>query len=141
MKMSTLGKTMSDAEQRKQWLDDYVRERMTPLEFAQRIQRTRALVYGILAGKYWTDIPRPPEFHYPWTDEEYKECGKVRPQIAEYTWKLECLQDYVKDRMTPKQFSEHVGLSLGRVYMVLKGKIWTDIPRPVGFQYPWSPEV
>ena len=52
-------------------------------------------------------------------------------------WKLECLIDYVRDRMTPYQFAEHIGMQLPHVYAVLAGQRWKHIPRPEGFEYPW----
>jgi hypothetical protein len=52
-------------------------------------------------------------------------------------WREECLEDYVRDRMSPQEFAEHVGCSCKNAYAILGGKIWTDTPRPEGFSYPW----
>ena len=52
-------------------------------------------------------------------------------------WREECLVDYVRDRMTPTEFAEYVGISRDNAYGVLSGKIWKDIDRPDGFMYPW----
>jgi hypothetical protein len=53
------------------------------------------------------------------------------------TWGRECLEDYVRERMSPKQFAEHIGVGLGHVYEILLGRTWRHIPRPEGFVYPW----
>jgi len=55
----------------------------------------------------------------------------------EYHWKEECLADYVRERMTPMQFAEHVGVSRSGAYAILSGSKWSNIPRPAAFQYPW----
>ena len=59
----------------------------------------------------------------------------MRPTDA--TWGRECLEDYVRERMSPKQFAEHVGVGLAHVYEILLGRAWRHIPRPEGFAYPW----
>jgi transposase len=53
------------------------------------------------------------------------------------SWKLECLEDYVKEHMSPKQFAAHVGISLNYAYEILQGNRWVQIPRPEDFEYPW----
>lgn len=57
-----------------------------------------------------------------------------RPQDA---WKLECLEDYVREHMTPKAFAEHTGYGVTNCYLILMGQAWKHIPRPEGFMYPW----
>jgi predicted DNA-binding protein YlxM (UPF0122 family) len=52
-------------------------------------------------------------------------------------WRAECLEDYVRDRMTAGEFAEHVGCSRDAAYGILSGKNWKTIPRPDGFMYPW----
>jgi hypothetical protein len=119
---------MTDHEQKKQWLEDYVRERMSPMQFAEHTGRTRAAAYGILSGRAWKDVPRPEGFLYPWGD----------PVIdPEAEWKVECLRDYVRDRMLPETFAAHVGCTVWHAYVILSGKAWPSIPRPDGFVYPW----
>ena len=119
---------MTDHEQKKQWLEDYVRQRMTPLQFAEHTGRTRAAAYGILSGRAWKDVPRPEGFLYPWGD----------PVIdPEAEWKAECLRDYVRERMLPETFAAHVGCTVWHAYLILGGKAWPSITRPEGFTYPW----
>jgi hypothetical protein len=117
-----------DKDQKKLWLEDYVRVRMTPKEFGLHIGICRSAVYAILRGRTWKDIPRPAGFEYPWP-------GK--PKDLERDWKEECLRDYVDQKMTPVEFAEHVGCTLWHSYLILGGKAWTHVPRPQGFQYPW----
>ena len=52
-------------------------------------------------------------------------------------WRAECLQDYVGNRMTPKDFAEHIGVSLTTAHRILSGRGWQDVPRPDGFEHPW----
>lgn len=51
--------------------------------------------------------------------------------------RVAALRDYVVERMTPRQFAEHVGIGYSGAVAVLAGKIWRDTPRPEGFRYPW----
>jgi hypothetical protein len=119
---------MTDREQKQRWLEDYVRERMSPMQFAAHTGRARAAAYGILAGRSWRGVPRPEGFRHPWND----------PVIdPEASWKSECLLDYVRERMLPETFAEHVGCTLWHAYLILGGKAWPAIPRPEGFAYPW----
>jgi hypothetical protein len=53
------------------------------------------------------------------------------------SWKAECLEDYVRERMTPRQFADYVGISITGAYEILQGNRWIQIPRPEGFEYPW----
>jgi hypothetical protein len=52
-------------------------------------------------------------------------------------WQFDCLVDYVNQRMTVQQFAAHVGVSRPIAYKILTGRVWTLIPRPEGFAYPW----
>ena len=53
-------------------------------------------------------------------------------------WQEEALRDYVNERMSPKQFAEHIGAQVDTVYEILAGKTWVRAKRPEGFQYPWT---
>ena len=66
-----------------------------------------------------------------------KEKATRKRVIATNEWKRECLEDYVRERMTPHEFAEHIGVSKNRVYYILSGKEWKTVERPEGFQYPW----
>jgi hypothetical protein len=57
--------------------------------------------------------------------------------MSDEAWRTECLEDYVRERMSPQQFAEHCGLRLNNVYAILWGKSWKNTPRPDGFLYPW----
>jgi len=57
--------------------------------------------------------------------------------LEDDNWKRECLEDYVREHMTPHEFAAHVGLPRPHAYAVLNGKRWRQVPRPEGFQYPW----
>ena len=52
-------------------------------------------------------------------------------------WKRECLEDYVRERMSPQTFAEHCGFSLSNAHYVLNGRGWRRTKRPEGFEYPW----
>ena len=56
---------------------------------------------------------------------------------TEEEWRAECLVDYVRDRMTPRIFAEHIGTSRSVAYKILLGDYWKATPRPEGFLYPW----
>jgi len=64
-------------------------------------------------------------------------ADKQAQKLADEAWKRECLEDYVRERMTPHQFGEHIGMSNSRVYSILLGKAWRSVPRPEGFVHPW----
>lgn len=52
-------------------------------------------------------------------------------------WRRECFEDYVRERMTPAQFAEHIGLTVDSAYWILSGEGWKNTERPEGFVYPW----
>jgi plasmid maintenance system antidote protein VapI len=105
-------------------------KKMTPQQFADYVGVTRALVYAIFAGREWKTIPRPKGFTYPFPYQPVQ-------NRSDDAWKAECLEDYVRDHMTPQEFAEHCGFKLSNAYLVLQGKAWTNLPRPEGFAYPW----
>jgi hypothetical protein len=51
-------------------------------------------------------------------------------------WREDALRDYVRERMTPEQFAEHIGIKRNAVYEILNGG-WKRAKRPEGFMYPW----
>ena len=53
-------------------------------------------------------------------------------------WRSECLRDYVNERMSPKDFADHIGVTVTQAYRILCGRAWKDIPRPEGFEHPWT---
>ena len=59
------------------------------------------------------------------------------PKIVDADWVRECLEDYVRERMSPYDLAEHMGLSTDAAYNILWGKTWKNIERPEGFMYPW----
>lgn len=56
---------------------------------------------------------------------------------TDYAFRVECLQDYVDQRMSAKEFAEHTGVDINSVYRILCGEQWLNTPRPEGFIYPW----
>ena len=78
-------------------------------------------------------------FHgYHYKDFERPKNGDPMPYVKiDDAWKRECLEDYVRERMTPHEFAEHVGMRKAHVYGILNGKAWRTTERPPGFQYPW----
>ena len=56
---------------------------------------------------------------------------------ADRDFRIECLQDYVDQRMSAKEFAEHVGMNVNNAYRILAGEQWINTPRPDGFAYPW----
>ena len=60
----------SDDAWKAECLVDYVRERMTPQEFAEHCGFRLSNAYLILQGKAWTNLPRPEGFAYPWPERE-----------------------------------------------------------------------
>ena len=108
-------------------LRDYVRERMTPEQFAEHIGIKRNAVYEILNGG-WKRAKRPEGFMYPWP-EHAPEAQRQR--------KHQALVEYIAERMTPAQFAARNGLNQETAYTILNGKAWFDVERPEGFVYPW----
>lgn len=53
------------------------------------------------------------------------------------SWKQECMEDYVRERMSPKEFAEHCGFTTANAHLILIGKSWKTTKRPEGFEYPW----
>ena len=105
-------------------------KKMTPQQFADHVGVTRAQVYAIFAGRAWKTVPRPKGFTYPFPYQPVQ-------NRSDDAWKAECLEDYVRDRMTPQEFAEHCGFRLCHAYLVLQGNAWGNLPRPEGFAYPW----
>ena len=130
------------AAEKRQKLEDYVRERMSPQEFARHLDVSTATAYSILNGKTWTTIERPPGFLHPWPDAKRNVYRRPIQMDGEQdrAWRASCFDDYVAERMSPKTFAEHVGIGMSHAYEVLAGKAWRDVPRPEGFEYPW-PEM
>ncbi len=122
--------TKHDVEWRTQALQDCWQQQMTPLEFANYVGVTRAQVYAIFAGREWKSIPRPDGFVYP-----FPASDKRREQ--ELLWQEDCLKDYVREKMTALQFSQHIGTNLAVAKRILRGDAWKAAPRPDGFLYPW----
>lgn len=122
--------TKYDVTWRTQALEDCWNQQMTPLEFAKYVGITRAQVYAIFAGREWKSIPRPEGFVYPFPANEKK-------KLQEALWQEECLNDYVREKMSPEQFAEHVGANLCLATRILRGQSWKSILRPPGFCYPW----
>lgn len=56
---------------------------------------------------------------------------------ADPVFKAEVLRDYVEQRMTAREFSEHTGIDINSCYRILSGETWIKTPRPEGFMYPW----
>jgi len=122
--------TKYDAEWRRQALEECWKQQMTPLEFAQYVGITRAQVYAIFAGREWKSIPRPEGFVYPFPAKAIRKEEETR-------WRTECLSDYVREKMSTKQFAAHLGVTVNNALYVLRGEGWRDIPRPEGFRHPW----
>ena len=122
--------TKYDVEWRTKALEECWQQQMTPLEFAHYVGVTRAQVYAIFAGREWKSIPRPEGFVYPFPTSAKK-------KNEELLWQADCLKDYVRDRMSALQFSQHIGTQLGVAKRILRGKGWKSTPRPEGFCYPW----
>jgi plasmid maintenance system antidote protein VapI len=118
-----------DIEWRTQALQECWDQKMTPKQFAEYLGVTRAQVYAIFAGRTWKRIPRPQGFVYPFP---------ANPQEKEMLWREDCLQDYVRERMTPKQFAQHIGITVICARRILNGERWQSVVRPEGFKYPWT---
>ena len=61
----------ADLEWRRTCLEIYVRERMSPQQFAALIGRDISNAYFILNGLGWKQVDRPEGFQYPWPEREY----------------------------------------------------------------------
>ena len=59
------------------------------------------------------------------------------PKYLDHDFVRSCLEDYVKERMSPYELAEHMGVSTDSAYELLWGRTWKKVPRPEGFQYPW----
>jgi hypothetical protein len=57
--------------------------------------------------------------------------------MTEAEWRADALMDYVRERMSPKQFAEHIGAPYSSAIHILSGNRWKATPRPAGFVYPW----
>jgi hypothetical protein len=116
------------------WRTDALREcweqQLSPLECAEHIGVTRAMMYAIFRGREWKHIPRPEGFVYPFP-------GQVALHKAQAEWRVSVLVDYVRERMTIHEFAEHIGSRPRTAEYILRGYSWKDTPRPEGFQFPW----
>lgn len=117
-----------------EWRADALREcwemQLTPLQCAQHIGVTRAMVYMIFHNREWKNVPRPPGFTYPFPQHP-------KPNPLTTAQKERFLEKYVRHRQTADEFAEMCGFKRESAYRVLKGFGWKDASRPPGFQYPW----
>jgi plasmid maintenance system antidote protein VapI len=123
--------TKHDVAWRTEALRECWEQQLSPLECAQYIGVTRAQIYAIMAGREWKSIPRPEGFVYPFPAHAKQKKELTNAQKTEY------IADYVRQRMSLRQFAEHIGLSTATASFILRGLGWKHIPRPEGFQYPW----
>mgnify|MGYP003338887982 CR=1 FL=1 len=121
----------------------------------------------IQAKKFWAALEFVPEFselsgnvwlthnrwlHHTWDSDglEHWElheppavpdvCRPDDPDVSDAKWRSDALAEYVKHKMTPKQFAAHVGVTQTQAYNILRGQSWRDIGRPDGFKFPWKPQ-
>lgn len=126
--------TKYDAEWRAEALRECWEQQLSPLECAEHIGVTRAMMYAIFRGREWKHIPRPEGFTYPFP-------GQVALQQQRDAWRAGVLVDYVRERMNVYQFAEHIGVQPKTAECILRGYTWKTIPRPEGFQFPWPGHV
>lgn len=90
-------------------LRDYVRERMTPQEFAAHCGYALTNVYRILSRKTWTKIPVPEGFAYPWPERQH--LGSRSRFLRRKEEYLSVITEVREGRLTKQEAAEKLNVS------------------------------
>lgn len=124
-----MGKTIAaDKAWRAECLADYVRERMTPHQFAEHTGYTETNVYRILSGFAWKDTPRPEGFQYPWPERaNLGSRGSFRRRQDEYVAAITAMRT---EDLTKHEVAARLGLTYQCVDDITKRLVKKGLIQP-----------
>ena len=111
---------MTREDQHMDHLRAYVRERLTPRQFAQRAGVSYNMALLILNGQRWTSTRRPEGFVYPWPERRSHStsvrCAYSRSEVAE------ALAQRAAHGWSYRTLASHMGVSVATAYFWVNGR-------------------
>jgi transcriptional regulator with XRE-family HTH domain len=109
---------MTREDQHMDHLRAYVRERLTPRQFAQRAGVSYNMALLILNGQRWTSTRRPEGFVYPWPERGHAgHRGSIEQRMVRYA---EGVERFESEAWDMKQLAEHLKVSKSSAHRILR---------------------